>query len=89
MRTAPRLLSGRDAAASAAQASHQFPLELPPPLAGSGVNGHAERAMVDRFLAALHGDDGRRHQQVRQFPYGALAACEQVASHVQRGNWGF
>ncbi len=44
--------------------------------------------MVDRFLAALHGDDGRRHQQVRQFPYGALAACEQVASHVQRGNWG-
>lgn len=24
--------------------------------------------MVDRFLAALHGDDGRRHQQVRQFP---------------------
>ncbi|CTV17263.1 Uncharacterised protein [Escherichia coli] len=39
--------------------------------------------MVDRFLAALHGDDGRRHQQVRQFPYGALAACEQVASHVQ------
>lgn len=48
----------------------------------------AECAMVDRFLAALHGDDGRRHQQVRQFPYGALAACEQVASHVQRGNWG-
>src|SRR5699024_279259 len=38
--------------------------------------GHAECAMVDRFLAALHGDDGRRHQQVRQFPYGALAACE-------------
>ena len=29
---------------------------------------HAECAMVDRFLAALHGDDGRRHQQVRQFP---------------------
>lgn len=22
--------------------------------------------MVDRFLAALHGDDGRRHQEPRQ-----------------------
>ena len=45
--------------ASVALASHQFPLELPPPLAGTGVIGHAERAMVDRFLTALHGSDGR------------------------------
>lgn len=86
MRTAPRLLSGRDAAASAAQASHQFPLELSSPLAGAGVIGHAERAVVDRFLAALHGGNGRRHQQVRQLADGALAAREQVTGHVRRGN---
>ncbi|CAM5208108.1 hypothetical protein OURE66S_03564 [Oligella ureolytica] len=72
--------------ASVALASHQFPLELPPPLAGTGVIGHAERAMVDRFLTALHGSDGRRHQQVRQLADGALAAREQVAGHIQRGN---
>ena len=71
--------------ASVALASHQFPLELPPPLAGTGVIGHAERAMVDRFLTALHGSDGRRHQQVRQLADGALAAREQVAGHLVRG----
>ena len=80
MRTGFAFFGGPDAAASAALASHQFPLELPPPLAGAGVIGHAERAVVDRFLAALHGGDGRRHQQVRQFADGALAACEQVAA---------
>ena len=72
--------------ASAALASHQFPLELPTPLAGAGVIGHAERAVVDRFLTAFHGDDGRRHQQVRQLADGAFATREQVAGHIQRGN---
>ncbi|STG99009.1 Uncharacterised protein [Escherichia coli] len=34
--------------------------------------------MVDRFLAALHGDDGRRHQQGAPVPLWCPRWCEQV-----------
>lgn len=88
MRTVLRLLWEPDAVASAVPASHQFPFELASPLAGAGVIGHAERAVVDCFLAALHGGDGRCHQQVRQLADSALAAGEQIAGHVQRCNRG-
>ncbi len=79
MRTGLRLPWVPDAAASAARTSHQFPLELSPPLTGADVVGHAERAVVDRFLATLHGGDGRRHQQMCKLADGAFAPGEQVA----------
>ena len=67
MRTRLRLPWEQDAAASVLPVSHQFPLELPTPLARAGVIGHAERAVIDRFFTAFQGGDRRRHQQVRQF----------------------
>ena len=53
---------GGDRSAYAGRPYPDYPLELPPPLAGTGVIGHAERAVVDRFLTTLHGGHGRRHQ---------------------------